>query len=497
MSGSLAFSYEPLDREAHEFRLLRLFPSTDFEAEIHCQLFHSSLNDHPPYEALSYVWGDPNGTVAIRLHEVDHHVTVNLALALRYLRLPEKTRIIWADAVCINQKDDIEKTSQVRLMRDIYLGVEQVAVWLGEDAKGKAKEILDLFGDDISSIYVRWRYDKIRFWDECNSVFYRPWWTRTWTLQEVIHDRPVQAYIGFNQINLDELCTKFLWYLEYTQPKQPTSAAAPQPSDTYIDEMIASHNLPNIASLIQVERTGQKNNPNKPLPLEYSLRRTRNQQCTDARDKVFGILGMSDLAAKGLINYRSSKRNIYTMVMQLSLQLQSSQSMLYIQSQRPISTTDLPSWVVDWTTHQDLFTQYSSGRILPFDASKKTDQGYKYTKYEPPHTFRGDTMALSGIYVGVIIFTAWVDITSIDMGWKIPDQAKIKVFMYNQYDSRQLDDGCEVPHVPENSQLMSLNDSSWGPPCAEAGDIIIVSKISPIPLVLRKDGDTYLFVGAC
>jgi hypothetical protein len=39
--------------------------------------------------------------------------------------------IIWADALCINQSDDGEKTSQVGLMRDIYRDAKEVIAWLG------------------------------------------------------------------------------------------------------------------------------------------------------------------------------------------------------------------------------------------------------------------------------------------------------------------------------------------------------------------------------
>ncbi|KAF8861715.1 hypothetical protein BDZ45DRAFT_586588, partial [Acephala macrosclerotiorum] len=44
----------------------------------------------------------------------------NLASALRRLRLPGESRVFWADALCINQKDTREKASQIPLMRDIY-----------------------------------------------------------------------------------------------------------------------------------------------------------------------------------------------------------------------------------------------------------------------------------------------------------------------------------------------------------------------------------------
>jgi hypothetical protein len=62
------------------------------------------------------VWGDANITVPIRLHDTTRSVTTNLGLALRYLRLAEQERIIWVDALCIHQEDNLEKNHQVRQM---------------------------------------------------------------------------------------------------------------------------------------------------------------------------------------------------------------------------------------------------------------------------------------------------------------------------------------------------------------------------------------------
>jgi hypothetical protein len=117
----------------HEIRLLELLPSPDFHSEIHCRIFHSSLDNHPPYEALSYVWGDSKATTSIQAHGRPHQVTTNLELALRYLQLPEERRVLWIDAICISQQDILEKNDQVALMRGINLGAEKVVDWLGEE----------------------------------------------------------------------------------------------------------------------------------------------------------------------------------------------------------------------------------------------------------------------------------------------------------------------------------------------------------------------------
>jgi hypothetical protein len=57
-------------------------------------------------------------------------ITENLHSALRQLRQTENHRILWVDAVCINQSDDVEKGRQVALMGEIYKRASSVLVWL-------------------------------------------------------------------------------------------------------------------------------------------------------------------------------------------------------------------------------------------------------------------------------------------------------------------------------------------------------------------------------
>jgi predicted AAA+ superfamily ATPase len=87
---------------------------------IRSSLAVASLDDDLHYEALSYTWGDPTVERAINVNE-NHSlkVTANLETALQYLRCPDKERVLWIDAICINQDDNAEKSNQVQLMSGI------------------------------------------------------------------------------------------------------------------------------------------------------------------------------------------------------------------------------------------------------------------------------------------------------------------------------------------------------------------------------------------
>jgi hypothetical protein len=110
-------------------------------------------------------------------------VTTNLEVALRYLRHQKAHKVLWVDALCINQEDIKERNYQVRTMRDIYVAAEKVVVWLGEE--GDAKVALDpcdtINENKEKQIYPD--YSDTEF-EACYKLFYgRPWWRRTWILR--------------------------------------------------------------------------------------------------------------------------------------------------------------------------------------------------------------------------------------------------------------------------------------------------------------------------
>ncbi|KAL8372593.1 hypothetical protein RB595_002099 [Gaeumannomyces hyphopodioides] len=114
-----------------EIRTITILPGLANDT-IRCQLQTVSLEDTPQYEALSYVWGSPENSVDIELGSVRKSVTRNLYEALRRLRFPDASRILWVNAICINQADDEEKGQQVAMMGEIYSKTERCLIFLGE-----------------------------------------------------------------------------------------------------------------------------------------------------------------------------------------------------------------------------------------------------------------------------------------------------------------------------------------------------------------------------
>ncbi|RYP17588.1 hypothetical protein DL767_009991 [Monosporascus sp. MG133] len=129
--ASFMYKYKPLDLATDTIRLVCLLKGS-FNDDIRCELWESRLHrDDVPYEALSYTWGGTEKSARIFLCGCIAQVTHNLYTALRYLRLERQDRILWIDAICIDQDNERERGHQVGQMRRIYQNAEKVLIWLG------------------------------------------------------------------------------------------------------------------------------------------------------------------------------------------------------------------------------------------------------------------------------------------------------------------------------------------------------------------------------
>ncbi|KAF2826797.1 hypothetical protein CC86DRAFT_466604 [Ophiobolus disseminans] len=125
------YQYFPLDSKRSQIRLLSIPPEiSGSHLAVNHTLIHTSLNDGRPFEALSYCWGDQNFVRELRINRQTMHITESLATALESIQ-SEEDILLWADAICVNQQDPIEKTEQAQLMRDIYKTASRVIIWLG------------------------------------------------------------------------------------------------------------------------------------------------------------------------------------------------------------------------------------------------------------------------------------------------------------------------------------------------------------------------------
>lgn len=121
-------------KDKRSIRVLHLQPGLKF-LPVKISLTTVSLDEaRHTYEALSYVWGDASIKHPVSCDGQRLEITRNLKEALEQFRDEDHPRILWADAVCINQNDLEERASQVRLMWDVYALASHCLVYLGKPA---------------------------------------------------------------------------------------------------------------------------------------------------------------------------------------------------------------------------------------------------------------------------------------------------------------------------------------------------------------------------
>lgn len=205
------YKYESLETPTL-IRLLSIHPSADPLAPISGSLNHVDLKKEPLYEALSYTWGPSADSKTIRCGANGEilSITQNCASALRRIRWPDKERVFWIDAICVNQHDTAERNAQVAVMGMIYSGAFHVLIDVGE-ASRDSDLALDTISDPegwgalsptlkVSEVFDKSVYAILRFWN-------RPWFHRVWVLQEVFRARKASVFGGRRLTSWDTHCT--------------------------------------------------------------------------------------------------------------------------------------------------------------------------------------------------------------------------------------------------------------------------------------------------
>jgi ankyrin repeat protein len=202
------FEYGQIDLDRPSFRLIRLLGRS--HTEIDCELFDAYLDQveygSVPYEALSYTWGGMKKPAKIRINGMNMGVTENLFMALHYLRPEDNYRILWIDAICINQGHQKERGQQVQQMGDIYKKAERVIVWLGTGTKDS-----DFIMDFLKTLPLNTaahpecavvpRKLKARYCEAFETLLRRPWFRRVWILQEVANARRAVIVCGWKCVS--------------------------------------------------------------------------------------------------------------------------------------------------------------------------------------------------------------------------------------------------------------------------------------------------------
>ncbi|MBE3049444.1 HET domain-containing protein [Candidatus Bathyarchaeota archaeon] len=392
------------------------------------------------YEALSYVWGDQTKMTPIQVGDCTLEVTKNLRAALRDLRKPDRPRTLWADALCIDQSSVPEKNSQVGVMDEIYRSASKTVIWTGSGVEDETEEAyvmleelaaeatsrehttnaasllsgnLTLFMLDKklveSELYERFQND-----ETINHVAEAAWWTRAWTLQEILLAPQAVIVTGSQSMDWQRFCTgvDYGFAIGIWQPmilgmiinpfvppyysmralwqtrKHPSNALSTRASDM---TMPTSNALSTLASDMTMPT---------PAVLEM-LVHCRFRHATDPRDKVYALLSLdvadhnhtplglkADYATPTSVVYSNAARQLVLRFNNLDL----------FGACIPSSMEGLPSWAPDWSITSP------APRSLMYDAFGRLRQTHASARTHPSARFLDDghTLILSGHEVTTI-----------------------------------------------------------------------------------------------
>ncbi len=345
--------YEPLELRL-DIRIFTLQPARSWGDPIKCQLRVVSLDkiDGRYYEAVSYCWGDDEKSNVIELNQRPFYITDNLNDFLRYRRDKNQSVTLWIDAICINQNDLEEKRKQVQLMRDIFLCSDRLTVWLGppsEDAKLAFSTMYYILqGDEFKLPYLR---EDLRL--ALTSLLDRPWWTRMWIVQEFI---------------LGTLFSK-----KSAAILQCGNLIFPMPEFFEVIERISNYqhefrqHFPSIQKIVTLKMLRKsvagpagvqilkqllsgRSSDSAPSLLELMVN-YREHKASDARDKIYGFLGISqtedDFFRSIIVDYEVSICELYRKAASFSITQRGDLDIL--KHCRGQIHKGLPSWVPDWS----------------------------------------------------------------------------------------------------------------------------------------------------
>jgi len=313
----------------------------------------------PFFAAISYVWGSPEKSHMISCNEMRMAITENLRVALLQVRHSTEPLTLWADGICINQDDNVEKGHQVALMGALYARADRVLVCLGSDPdyEEEAEAVSGLVSDvsamvlrTLENIEITW--DTFPFpdpddplltderWHAMRVLFDQPWFERGWVVQEVWLGRSPRLLWSGRDIGWLEIVRSYLWM------------------NTRAAEIYARHAL----TLLTMHRTQYGlRYPKEAMPLlpekpsEWFpgvMDVARPLKLTDQRDRIYAFMS---LAAPGHMpstlqpDYTKAYLDVYCDFATEYINSRKDLGILYlVDHDETTFSNDYPTWVPRW-----------------------------------------------------------------------------------------------------------------------------------------------------
>ena len=307
-----AYEHEPLSH-LDSIRLLKLWHGDEKTEEIVCDLFEVGPDEksHYSYEALSWTWDSAGPRDAIKINRkfegedaaFAFDISHNLYLALKALRYKEKSRVLWVDAICINQNkhQPDERNHQIPMMPSIYGDAKQVCVWLGAASKD-SDDAINFIETIMKNI---WKLDQLcgdgretSNWAALLRLIMRPWFSRRWIVQEIALAKNGVIYCGRRTISWRTFSDAVSLFVEVeTATHRLSDIMKKDAISNYIPDFFndvadlsATLLIDTTNSLFRTLPNGEKDSI---LSLEYLVSRLSMFNTTHPSDAVYSLLAIA------------------------------------------------------------------------------------------------------------------------------------------------------------------------------------------------------------
>jgi hypothetical protein len=372
--------YSALEKTTNEVRVLRLVAG-DEDDPISGGLEISPIDLTAEYEALSYAWGSSEKPKAILLNGQSFPVTENLHTALRHLRRADAPRLLWIDALCIDQSNNAERLHQVQMMADIYRRAARVLVWLGP-SMDDSDIVMDLIMDSARAVdsrpikptplndleLARPLNELATRTIQVQRLLHRPYWFRVWVVQEIAvpnYDPLVgcgSKWIPWPKmkIGLVALLARVKYQLVPFGTDTVRVLREEESNRACLESMNRFFGLAQIRESVQ-HLTRKRNGLETPdmfpqlTNILDLLWLTRYKQCADPRDNVYSLLGLFCWVNGGKIpreltpapDYTSSLRSVCIAATKMAIRIGGTLDILHMKNH--VQFDFLPSWVPNFS----------------------------------------------------------------------------------------------------------------------------------------------------
>ncbi|KAI1288671.1 heterokaryon incompatibility protein-domain-containing protein [Xylaria venustula] len=306
-------------------RLLHLYPGDD-DSYLYGDLRVHKLDAQCEYEAISYSWGDyPKFTRGIFLNGQFLKIADNLYAALSAYKYDDRPRVLWADAICINQEDTAEKAEQVAIMASIYSKAMMVQVWLAPDSPWMTDAVQ--FMEDLSLRAESFgTSDEVQEWDgipftnishekaeniirdaihaHVDILFFRSWFNRVWVVQEAALATDLVLSCGLSSIdwNSFSIAAKILRgaFRQLSSATKQRRMKGIKPAWALI---WCGHYF---------RMLNQRCNTTRHAMTIPAGRLMSNRDCSDDRDRIYVMLALTTSPYPMTPNYTKTVAEVYT-----------------------------------------------------------------------------------------------------------------------------------------------------------------------------------------